>query len=517
LKRAFTQFVSLRMERCLTLLIVSSMFHSSTTRAACSDCVVVSTGTGSVRGVQRTTLSAQRVQSFTGIPYAKAPVGELRFRKPVPVEPWEGVLDATRTPPTCMQTTAVDAENLIGFPYDMPESEDCLYLNIWAPEQNTSKKRHVMVWIYGGGLIVGSASLPLYDGSILSTYGDVVVVSINYRLGAFGFLFGGTDDVPGNQGLHDQALALAWISDNIERFGGDPKLMTLFGQSAGAWSVQFHLLSPITQSMVHRAITHSGGVDQKEIVASSTSMLERAHEFAEFLGCSGGNNATQALSAASISCLQNANATLLSVAERLFTNGAAAFFQPVYGDSFMPVEPRQAEFPGDKDVLLGHLDNEGAFFIYQDFRDSFSMTQPARKINKADMNYFVGEIFSGSDLSTLQRLQEEYMGHLGDFDYDGLRRGLAEMRGDSHIVCATLGTARKLADATALNGTGAGVYYYKISRGPRCSQRQSWFDTTHGDELAYVFGIPFMEGGCILDADFSRVMMTAWTEFAKTG
>ncbi|XP_042148156.1 cholinesterase 1-like [Ixodes scapularis] len=397
---------------------------------------------------------------------------------------------------------------------DMPESEDCLYLNIWAPEQNTSKKRHVMVWIYGGGLIVGSASLHLYDGSILSTYGDVVVVSINYRLGAFGFLFGGTDDVPGNQGLHDQALALAWISDNIERFGGDPKLMTLFGQSAGAWSVQFHLLSPITQSMVHRAITHSGGVDQKEIVASSTSMLERAHDFAEFLGCSDGNNATQALSAALISCLQNANATLLAVAERLFTKGAAAFFRPIYGDSFMPVEPRQAEFPGDKDVLLGHLDKEGAFFIYQDFRDSFSMTQP---INKADMNYFVGEIFSASDFSTLQRLQEEYMGHLGDFDYDGLRRGLAEMRGDSHIVCTTLGTARKLANATALNGTGAGVYYYKISRGPRCSQRQSWFDTTHGDELAYVFGIPFMEGGCILDADFSRVMMTAWTEFAKTG
>ncbi|KAM7315075.1 putative acetylcholinesterase [Ixodes scapularis] len=95
------------------------MFHSSTTQAACSDCVVVSTGTGSVQGVRRTVFSFLRVQSFRGIPYAKAPVGELRFQKPVPVEPWEGVLDATQTPPTCMQTTTVDAENLIGFPYDI--------------------------------------------------------------------------------------------------------------------------------------------------------------------------------------------------------------------------------------------------------------------------------------------------------------------------------------------------------------------------------------------------------------
>ncbi|CAN7997468.1 unnamed protein product, partial [Ixodes hexagonus] len=254
-------------------------------------------------------------------------------------------------------------------------SEDCLFLNIWTPKRDSSNKLNVMVWIHGGALLTGSAS----NGAILATYGNVVVVSLNHRLGSFGFLFGGTEDVPGNQGLYDQALALTWVRNNIDHFGGNPKSITLFGQSSGAWCVAFHLLSPITHSMVRRAIIQSGGVDRKGLVRKGSDMLDRARTFADFLGCLDGANSTGVLGAGAVRCLQATNASVLSVTERLFTDNKSAFFQPIHGDEFMPVEPRLADYPGDKDVLIGQVENEGSVPVSQDFRDTFSQTKPSRK------------------------------------------------------------------------------------------------------------------------------------------
>ncbi|CAN7981150.1 unnamed protein product, partial [Ixodes pacificus] len=254
-------------------------------------------------------------------------------------------------------------------------SEDCLFLNIWTPTRDLSKKLNVMVYLFGGALITGSAP----DGAVLAAYEDVVVVTINYRLGAFGFLYGGTEDVPGNQGLYDQALALAWVRDNVDRFNGNPDSMTLFGESSGASSVVFHLLSPMTQSIVHRAIVQSGGVDRRDLVAKDSDMLDRAYKLAKFLGCSGGANSTGELSADTVNCIRATNASELSVTERLLIDGKNIFFRPIFGDAFMPVEPRLATFPGDKDVLIGQVESEGASYISQYFRDTFSASQSARK------------------------------------------------------------------------------------------------------------------------------------------
>ncbi|CAN7988002.1 unnamed protein product, partial [Ixodes hexagonus] len=343
------------------------------TLAAGSTGPVVSTTTGDVRGFRQVVLLNKVVESFTGIPYSRAPVGNRRFRRPEPVDPWNGTLDATQPHPDCMQTSIVDARNSPGAGTGM--SEDCLFLDIWAPERDSTKKLNVMVWIYGGAFLTGSVP----NGAILAAYGSVVVVTLNYRLGALGFLYGGTEDVPGNQGLYDQALALTWVRDNIDRFGGSFKSMTLFGQSAGGWCVAFHLLSPITHSMVHRAIIQSGGVDRKGLVRKGSDMLDRARTFADFLGCSDGANSTGEISSDAVSCLRATNANALSVIERLFTNNKEAFFQPIYGDEFMPVEPRLANFPGDKDVLIGQVENEGSYSISKDFRDTFSQTKPSRK------------------------------------------------------------------------------------------------------------------------------------------
>ncbi|CAN8019039.1 unnamed protein product, partial [Ixodes persulcatus] len=185
--------------------------------ASCSTGPIVSTRTGVVRGFRRVVMEDKVVESFTGIPYAKAPVGKRRFRRTEPVEPWNGALDATRPAPACTQTTTIDAK-VIKFQETkettLGTSEDCPFLNIWTPKRELSKKRSVMVWLIGGALLTGSAA----DGAVLAAYGDVVVVTLNYRLGVFGFLYGGTEDAPGNQALYDQALALTWVRDNVDRF-----------------------------------------------------------------------------------------------------------------------------------------------------------------------------------------------------------------------------------------------------------------------------------------------------------
>ena len=139
-----------------------------------------------------------------------------------------------------------------------PMSEDCLYLNLWVPVGATNAT--TLIWIHGGGFHKGSSSLDVYDGSILAANSDVIVASMNYRLGALGFLYLGIDDAPGNVGFHDQALAIQWIKNNIQYFGGNPESLTLFGESAGSESISIHLMSTVSNNIVRRAILESGVV-----------------------------------------------------------------------------------------------------------------------------------------------------------------------------------------------------------------------------------------------------------------
>ncbi|KAI8493492.1 type-B carboxylesterase lipase [Branchiostoma belcheri] len=178
---------------------------------------------GTVRGTVLD-VSGTQVNAYLGIPYAKPPVGELRFKPPVPPDPWQGVYNATVLARDCYQELQDNEED--------NRSEDCLYLNVWqSPSQPHDGA--VMVWIHGGGFIVGSATKWGLAGQFLAATEHLLVVSMNYRLGALGFLALGTDDAPGNMGLLDQQLALQWVQDNIERFGGNPDRVTIFGTSAG--------------------------------------------------------------------------------------------------------------------------------------------------------------------------------------------------------------------------------------------------------------------------------------------
>jgi para-nitrobenzyl esterase len=272
-------------------------------------------------------------REFLGIPFAAPPLGPLRWRPPAPVRPWQGVLQAEAYSPACAQLSSLQS--------GASESEDCLYLNVWAPNPAPSKPRPVMVWFHGGGNETGSASdvvpfpgIPghIYDGHVLVEEHDVVVVTIQYRLGVLGFfghaaLAGEDPSRPfaGNQGLLDQQAALEWVRDNVAAFGGNPKKVTIFGESAGSVDVCFQMASPGSRKLFHRAISESGGCTTRQRSAGEGAATAAA--FAAEVGCAG--------AADELACLRQVTpGTLLAKAGDLP-------FGPLVDGGFLPDQARR--------------------------------------------------------------------------------------------------------------------------------------------------------------------------------
>lgn len=255
---------------------------------------VVTTQNGQVSG---TFDEVSGITAFKGIPFAAPPVGDLRWKAPQPVESWEGVKECTAFSASPIQGTPM--------PFSMwtqefiapkePLSEDCLYLNVWTGAQTADEKLPVFVYIYGGGFSSGSTAVPIYDGEEMAKKG-IVFVTPNYRVGTMGFLAHpdltaeSPNHASGNYGLLDQVEALKWVHENIQAFGGDPNNVTIAGQSAGAFSVNYLVASPLTKGLIHRAIAESGGAVVSNSALSRGSALKAAEEagvkFAESLGCS---------------------------------------------------------------------------------------------------------------------------------------------------------------------------------------------------------------------------------------
>jgi len=235
--------------------------------------VIISTNKGKLQGIQ-----GDGYQSFLGIPYAKPPVGDLRFREPRPLEPWSDVKNATEFGFIAPQNIPDDP------PIEQDQSEDCLYLNIWTTKAD-NKSRPVMFWIHGGGYVIGAGSRPRLYGKNLSVSGDVVVVTINYRLGALGFL--NFPSVPPNLGIQDQVAALRWVKENIQNFGGDPNNITIFGESAGGMSVAILLAIPSSEGLFHKAIIESGAANPRDFTMEKSK--KGCAKFVSKLGIRDGN------------------------------------------------------------------------------------------------------------------------------------------------------------------------------------------------------------------------------------
>uniref|UniRef100_A0A8C6DHY2 Carboxylic ester hydrolase n=1 Tax=Moschus moschiferus TaxID=68415 RepID=A0A8C6DHY2_MOSMO len=244
-----------------TLIWAVWVLAAATEGPATTDAPARHTTLGWVQGTQASVLGNDMlVNVFLGVPYAAPPVGPLRFAKPEPLLPWNGFLNATSYPKLCLQNSEwlFTDQHILKVHYPkFRVSEDCLYLNIYAPAHAESgSKLPVMVWLPGGAFETGSASI--FDGSALASYENVLVVIIQYRLGIFGFFNTGDEHARGNWAFMDQVAALIWVQENIEFFGGDPHCVTIFGESAGAISVSSLILSPMTKGLFHRAIMESG-------------------------------------------------------------------------------------------------------------------------------------------------------------------------------------------------------------------------------------------------------------------
>ena len=448
--------------------------------------VQVRTETGVVAG----TKSADgKVAIFKGKPFAAPPVGELRWKEPQPVAQWKGVRKATEFGARCMQARIY--EDMVF--RDAGTSEDCLYLNVWAPKAKTGAKLAVMVWIYGGGFQAGATSEPRQDGEHLAHKG-AVIMSMNYRLGIFGFFShpGLTAEsahhASGNYGLMDQAAALKWVHENIAAFGGDPNNVTIFGESAGSFAVSALMASPLSKELIHAAIGESGAFFGKTVSAKPLAESERRDAvFAESLGLK------------SLGQLRGVSAQKLVEASKSQNDDLR--FRPNIDGYFMPARPYEIYAKGEQahiPLMAGWNRDEGSY-------QHFFGTAPVSKENYAAK---IRQLFGEAAPEALKLFP-------GGSDEEV--KSSAALLDTADFIA--LGTWKWI--EMQLQTGAAPVYRYEFDQVPAPSKEHAAEAglAYHSAEIEYVFGtldwkkIPWRAE----DYKLSEQMGSYWTNFAKTG
>ncbi len=451
--------------------------------------LAVKTDKGKVHGL----MSADgRVREFLGIPYAAPPVGSLRWAPPRAAAKWSGVKEATSFGSRCMQPRIYADMRF----RDPGESEDCLTLNVWTPK--TAKNLPVMVWIYGGGYNTGGTSEPRQDGEHLAATKGVVVVSMNYRLGIFGFfqLKPLEDESPhhaaGDYGLMDQTAALAWVKRNIANFGGDPGNVTIFGESAGSFSVSAQMASPLAQGLFVRAIGESGSALGGAMGSFST--LQAAEQ-------SDARFAQTVLGTTDLTELREMSAEKILKASMQKVNGRRARFWPDVDGYFFPESVPEIYAQGKQahvSLLAGWNHDEGSFgpFAGKQLPPMERLKTMAEKEFGADAPEFL-KVYRATN------------------DQQAARVG-ADFAGDRFIAYSTWAWL----EAQVKTGN-APVYRYKFDLGsPGDPNHPAQMGAFHSDDIEYVFGTLDSRLGAKWrpeDYKLSLLMQTYWTNFAKTG
>ena len=477
----------------------------------------VNTGMGTVRGIEEE-FQGTTIHTFRSIPYAKPPVGNRRFANPERIDPWEGVLDVTKRPSSCFQSldTAFGKFEGVEMWNAKNKSEDCLYLTIHTPsmpDANQNRKAlPVLVWVFGGGFFSGTTTLDMYDGRILAAEMNMVVVSIQYRVGTLGFMYLDASDAPGNQGLMDQAVALEWLNNRIGSFGGDRHSITLFGESAGAVSISYHLLSDVSRDLFTRAIMQSGTALCRWALETPEVAKSRYLELAEFMNC----DTTQPVNEI-IACLRDADP--LELSEQVFAtkndyNLVTNVLATIDG-TFLKEHPFETIQKGNMkstDILLGSMKDEGAYFLVYAWPKMFDRWKNT-SMPRSDYEQAL-RVAAQSDIQMLaDAIEFEYE---VPYDYENQARLLDildNVVGDSDFICPVTGFAERYVQ------DNSNVYMYHFLQ---TSTHNPWPDhlgVMHGYEIDFVFGIPLKEGLNYSDEekDFSRKLIQYWSNFAKTG
>ncbi|KAM5228626.1 LOW QUALITY PROTEIN: acetylcholinesterase [Ctenodactylus gundi] len=473
---------------------------------------------GRLRGI-RLKASGGLVTAFLGIPFAEPPVGPRRFLPPEPKRPWPGVLDATTYPNACYQYVDTLYPGFEGTEMWNPNrelSEDCLYLNVWTPYPRPVSPMPVLVWIYGGGFYSGASSLDVYDGRYLAQDEGTVLVSMNYRVGTFGFLaLPGSREAPGNVGLLDQRLALQWVQENVAAFGGDPTSVTLFGESAGAVSVGMHLLSPPSRSLFHRAVLQSGAPNGPWATVGMGEARRRATLLARLVGCppgGAGGNDTEL-----VACLRTRPAQDLVDHEWHVLPQESIFrfsFVPVVDGDFLSDTPEALINAGDfhgLQVLVGVVKDEGSYFLVYGVpgfsKDNESLISRAQFL--AGLRIGVPQV---SDLAA-EAVVLHYTDWLNPEDPVRLRDAMSAVVGDHNVVCPVAQLAGRLA------AQGARVYAYVFEHRASTLSWPLWMGVPHGYEIEFIFGLPLDPtlNYTVEEKIFAQRLMRYWANFARTG
>ena len=417
---------------------------------------------------------------FKGVPFAEPPVGDLRWREPVPVKGWKGVRAADAYPPACAQANAgwngPDAKS---------SKEDCLYLNVWTPAWPPKSRHPVMVWIHGGGNAAGSGSGPLFDGESLASHG-VVVVTIQYRLGMFGFLAlpGLTKESPhhssGNYAILDQIEALKWVQANIAKFGGDTSQVTVFGQSAGAHDTGILLTSPLAKGLINRAIEESGTVVINGMTAPPLSVAEQNGE----------------------KLVASLNPPESNIVDYLRSLPAEDVLKaaPPYGSGGLDtnvdgyVIPRA---PGD--AFASHKELPVPLLIGNNARE---FTQPG---GPDDLRKAIAKFYGPVEPEALK-----LYGLSGDTPpsgYPPYGDVNSQFATDTAFRCSTVGIANS-------HSVIAPTFEYEYSH---ALPGREGAGATHSAELGYVFGTFVMGKPGPVDLKISADLQLYWTNFAKSG
>lgn len=474
---------------------------------------VITTKAGRVRGLSLPVLGGT-VTAFLGIPYAQPPLGRLRFKKPQPLNKWTGIQNATKYANSCYQNIDQAFPGFQGSEMWNPNtnlSEDCLYLNVWIPAPKP-KNATVMVWIYGGGFQTGTSSLPVYDGKFLARVERVIVVSMNYRVGALGFLaLPGNSEAPGNVGLFDQQLALQWVQRNIAAFGGNPKSVTLFGESAGAASVSLHLLCPQSYPLFTRAILQSGSSNAPWAVKSPVEARNRTLTLAKFTGCSTENETEM------IKCLQNKDPQEILLNERFVLPSDSLLsinFGPTVDGDFLTDMPHTLLQLGQvktTQILVGVNKDEGtAFLVYG--APGFSKDNDSL-ITRGEFQEGLNMYFPEVSSLGKEAILFYYVDWLGDQTPEVYREALDDIIGDYNIICPALEFTKKFAELE-----NNAFFYYFEHRSSKLPWPE-WMGVMHGYEIEFVFGLPLGRRVNYTRAEeiLSRSIMKLWANFAKYG
>ncbi|XP_063991923.1 carboxylic ester hydrolase-like [Diachasmimorpha longicaudata] len=509
-----------------TLTLIINFFVATWINIITGTPLVVTIRNGTLEGAIMQTRKGRDIAAFKNIPYALPPVGNLRFEPPQPAAAWSGVRSAREDVPVCFQGKN-EVFNVDG---NHKMTEDCLYLNVYSVRENFQSKdarmKHpVMVWIHGGGFYSGTSHSSLYSPKFLLDH-DIVLVTLNYRIGALGFLSTADSSAYGNQGMKDQVQSLRWVQENIAAFGGDPDNVTIFGESAGAVSVHHLIMSPSTRGLFHRAISQSGTSLSPWAMNTQKTAKERAYKLATEFDCA--DNDTMKL----VHCLRKQDAEKIInvsqkwlIAESLIQPHFRPVVEPHNTGAFLiedPIDTLRAGRAADIPWLNGVNSNEGSLAVAPLFGltpkvipfidHQFSTVIPYLLLFHESCSPEQQQIVAA-------KLRQFYFGKQPIDEFT--RFNLIDLDSDAYFIYAQRVSIRE-----SLKHIKSPIYYYYFQ------YKSSWswskllgdadrdYGVCHADDLQYFFPIrdvkapkPYSDE----DSAMIDIMTTMWYNFASTG